>query len=262
MKPNMPRIPQAILLRRLAFLRRARAFTLIELLVVIAIIAILAALLLPVLSQAKERARRISCLNNLHQLGLAIQMYGMESNDKLMDLRYPPVFPNPPWPKIQGPGRWLWDVATNFTDTLLGSGATRDIFYCPGNAAFNNSNAWYFDPRFRITGYIWLLPGAPMLTGQYTNYFRYSLRGDYLNRPVDTVLVSDVIISSPWHQNYTEISIGGLPANGVKQRTSHLQRSAPAGANSLFLDSHAEWRKYVVITNSVNSGTGSPLFEF
>jgi prepilin-type N-terminal cleavage/methylation domain-containing protein len=60
-----------------------RAFTLVELLVVIAIIAILTALLLPVLSQAKEKGYRTQCVNNLKQLSVAIQLYADDHGDQL-----------------------------------------------------------------------------------------------------------------------------------------------------------------------------------
>jgi prepilin-type N-terminal cleavage/methylation domain-containing protein len=62
---------------------KCRAFTLIELLVVIAIIGILSAMLLPVLSRGKERGRIAACLNNLHQIGIALQIYVDENNNYL-----------------------------------------------------------------------------------------------------------------------------------------------------------------------------------
>ncbi len=70
-----------------------RGFTLIELLVVIAIIAVLIALLLPAVQSAREAARRVSCVNNLKQIGLAIQNY-ISANELLPPGGYPAYTPN------------------------------------------------------------------------------------------------------------------------------------------------------------------------
>src|SRR5215467_667793 len=79
---------------------RKSGFTLIELLVVIAIIAILAAILFPVFAQAREKARAISCVSNMKQIGLGMMMYVQD-----FDETYPP---NQYYFDHTTPTRWTW----------------------------------------------------------------------------------------------------------------------------------------------------------
>ncbi len=103
---------------------KSKGFTLIELLVVIAIIAILAAILFPVFAQAKEAAKKISCLSNMKEIGLAHQIYANDYDDSFVEpFIDPPAYSGYTYPATHS---WLYSIQPYIKSTQL--------MTCPDNA--------------------------------------------------------------------------------------------------------------------------------
>lgn len=159
--------------------KRRTAFTLIELLVVIAIIAILAAMLLPALAKAKEKAKSISCVNMLKQMGTAGLLYAGDNNGKFC-----PTF----WVRDNNAQRKAW---FNYLQPFQ----TTNLLLCPSrsskfNELINNYPSAVADKAISNYGANFALGGCDW-EGVWDAKVWPQLKDSVVRRPASTVYMTD-----------------------------------------------------------------------
>ncbi|HLK55780.1 MAG TPA: DUF1559 domain-containing protein [Chthonomonadaceae bacterium] len=209
-----------------------RGFTLIELLVVIAIIAILAAILFPVFSQAREKARAISCLSNTRQLGMAITMYADDHDEGY------------PCTCMQGMGMMTVDPQDWIT-TVQPYIKSAAIFRCPSDT----SPLWNNMMTPRTTSYGFNAYFMPV----QEPYFGVQMA--QINKPAECVLVAE--LADAWTQDFFMPMYWGNPPkvnnppmqmmewdDTMQAPMSVAIRRHQGGANYVFAEGHAKFQRF------------------